>query len=98
MLHDLHDIPARALAHEFARQLARWLSVDDLDAINAKNDIDPDHCATHDFCDPNQAMIDALDGCGYDYHGPNETQDSLIDAAWTIARENGFLTNRIIPG
>lgn len=44
-------------------------------------------CASHDFCDPNQAMIDALEYFG---HSWDVDYNELINEAWEIAKSHRF--------
>lgn len=85
------------LANEFCVQLRKELFPDAtkiIPEINARNDHeeaigDTATCATHDFCDANQVMLNAIEFCGgdSDFHFL-----SLVptDAAWTIARKARF--------
>jgi hypothetical protein len=50
------------LAFEFCRILNEWLTPEQIAKVNELNEVDgmsSDVCHSHDFCDPNQAMIDA---------------------------------------
>ena len=49
-------------------------------------------CASHDLCDANQAMIDALGRFNVEYDSQDEAQGKLIDAAWSLAKAQGFGT------
>lgn len=82
------------LAHEFASIVSGWLSSEERRAVLARN-ADPDQvpgvCATHDFCDPNQAMLDAWEKVAareHDLHSDREV--SIVNRAWTLARKNQF--------
>jgi hypothetical protein len=81
------------LARQFSAGLLAEIGADNLAQvieINANSD-NPSECATHDYCDANQTMIDAfenlfnkpLDILDYD-------QSFLIDAAWTLAKTMRF--------
>jgi len=80
------------LAERFSSILREWLTPEQLASVNAMNRSDEDKsiCHTHDVCDPNQAMIDALASFGIDW-SPDEMP--LIDDAWGIAKANGFGAN-----
>lgn len=93
-------IPPLELAKAFCRQLRielelyKELADETLGIINARNaefEAKGDHstCATHDFCDANQVMLDAIESiCGFaDYHF---AQNEMINAAWEIARRARF--------
>lgn len=88
------SIPPLELATEFCRQLSKNLDDGTLKVINRRNteyEDAGDHstCATHDFCDANQVMLDAIEAiCGVaDYHF---AQNAMINAAWDIARRARF--------
>ena len=93
-------IPPLDLAKAFCRQLRielelyKELADETLGIINARNaefEAKGNHstCATHDFCDANQVMLDAIESiCGFaDYHF---AQNEMINAAWNIARKARF--------
>jgi hypothetical protein len=64
-------------------------------------------CHSHDFCDANQCMVDALAEQNETYHIVDDPNDErsyregadadqpYIDDAWNVARENGFDDERI---
>lgn len=82
-------VTADDLASEFCRILRDWLTSDELAEIDRRNSL-PEYsgcCASHDFCDPNQAMADALSVFGLAF---DTEMCDLINAAWSIASSNGF--------
>lgn len=82
-------VSALNLSSEFSRILREWLSPEELAEINLRNST-PEYsgcCASHDFCDPNQAMVDALEVFGLDFH-PKHCD--LVNEAWGIASRSGF--------
>ena len=80
---------ASDLSVEFCRILNDWLDAETIARINRLNKSSEYQgcCATHDFCDPNQAMVDALENFGMPFHP--ELCD-LINDAWDLARARGF--------
>lgn len=44
-------------------------------------------CASHDFCDPNQAMVHALEALGFDFH---PSLNEFVNEAWAKAKAAGF--------
>ena len=87
--------PMISMALEFQRTMAEWLDHDTLVEIDTTNAIRDDQtCASHDHCDPNVAMWDAFVTV-YDRE-PDLAMDgwnadiSIMNAAWTIAKANGF--------
>ncbi|MCE9555407.1 MAG: hypothetical protein K8T91_18815 [Planctomycetes bacterium] len=57
--------------------------------INRRNSTPEYHdcCATHDFCDPNQAMVEALRALALEFH---PALIGLINEAWTLAQQRQF--------
>ncbi len=89
---DWKSVPPKAIADAFCRILNDWLTSAQIAEVNRRNAM-PKYegcCATHDFCDPNQAMIDAgaLFGIQFDIRF-NEDVD-LINAAWELAKSRGY--------
>lgn len=78
------------LSDEFCRILNERLTPEQIKEINRRNAVseNPACCASHDFCDANQAMIDALEVFGIEFDP--ETPTDLINAAWGIAQKRGF--------
>lgn len=78
------------LAREFSRILCEWCTPDEMAEIRQRN-LTPEYsggcCASHDFYDANQAMIDAVESLGGEY---DTDSDLPIDAAWGIAKQAGF--------
>jgi phosphopantetheinyl transferase (holo-ACP synthase) len=89
------------LSNEFSRIINEWLTADEIKAINKANAEDKEHCATHQYCDPNEAMLQAFETVigrefvFFDAEIPNtESQqvkdDLLITIAWNLSRKNNF--------
>lgn len=81
------------LAAEFISILQVWLTREEREAIDALNKIEENDsiCHSHDYCDPNQAMLDALARFGIvDYSAADEKLNALINSAWDIAKKKGF--------
>lgn len=77
------------LARDFSREIESWIGVGELQKVNELNnapDADPQCCASHDFCDPNQAMINILERRNIDCLENIE----LCNAIWDTARRNNF--------
>lgn len=86
---------ARQLAAEFSRVLRTWLTDKEFHEITEKNrDGDQACCATHEYCDPNQAMLDAMEKLGMEYDPSSQKQTDLTNLAWDIAKRAGFLPGR----
>lgn len=82
-------VSALDLSSEFSRILREWLSPDELAEINQRNSTSEYSgcCASHDFCDPNQAMVEALEMFGLDFH---PRLCGLVNEAWGIASRSRF--------
>jgi hypothetical protein len=58
----LEKVSVEDLAHAFANVLKEWLSDEEMHSINVANwsSDDKSTCASHDFCDANMAMDEAI--------------------------------------
>ena len=85
---------AKTLAADFKAVLKEWLRPFYLRVIDIRNkaETNPGICHSHDFCDSNQAMINALQKHGIEFNGQDEAQHELINEAWRIAKAEGFAT------
>lgn len=89
--------PAR-LARAFSKVLRSWLTEEQMDEVLKRNAAEPAGsgiCHSHDFCDANQAMIDAIEeiepGFGEDgFDAGCDEQARWCDEAWAIAKAAGF--------
>lgn len=77
----------------FSAVIRSWLSKDELEKVNDlnQNEADKQICHSHDFCDANQAMIDALDQMKMDYEPMDDIQGKLINDAWEISKSANFM-------
>ncbi len=81
------------LGGKFSEIIKKWLTKEQVVEVVDKNST-PEYkecCATHEYCDPNQAMIDAFNlvvGRDIDPHSDSDTL--LINEAWDLARVNDF--------
>lgn len=83
------------ISEEFSNILNEWLSEAEMEIVIERNKT-PDYkgmCATHDFCDPNEAMIQAFEKVmGVVPEPTNEAHSEIINEAWDIAKEQEFKT------
>jgi hypothetical protein len=88
------DIDVYKLARKFSANLHLVLTEEQMGQVVDRNseEENPNICHTHDFCDPNQVIIDTLGELGVPNYGPNENAalDALIAAAWETAKECDF--------
>jgi hypothetical protein len=86
----------RQLSDTFRRIMAQELSPQELveiDALNVeykqkypKRSI----CASHDFIDSNQVMLDAMEELGIEFDPSDQKNADLINDAWSLAKAQGF--------
>lgn len=83
---------AYELAAKFSARLCDVLTSEELDKVLELNAVEtnPNICHSHDFCDPNQVMLDVFDICSIEYDPQDDKQRELIDLAWTIAKDDDF--------
>ncbi|WP_281663529.1 hypothetical protein [Paraburkholderia fungorum] len=90
-----HACAIEFCAKRFAEVLADWLTPAEQAVVVERNrsQMDPLICHSHDFCDANMAMLDALQSVGI----ISETFSSLPEeamilwcAAWDEAKRSGF--------
>jgi len=87
------DTTIEKLAKEFSGILKDWTGEESIKAINEKNATRAyvDACASHEFCDPNTAMIEAFANVmGRSINFQNAGDFSMINHAWSTAKENKF--------
>ena len=89
-----HNKKAIELANNFSRVLNEWIP-EKLFEVNLRNKeksySEGGFCATHDFCDPNQAMINAFVSVfGREPAALNKKDNALINKAWNMAKAAGF--------
>lgn len=88
----MHPLPSpEELCRAFIAELRQSLSSDELEAIVERNkENGPETCASHDFCDPNQCMLDAWEKLGHALDLSDHEQLSITDQAWKLARQREF--------
>jgi hypothetical protein len=90
-------VSARLVALEFARGLCRYLDETTMAEIARRNkkyvaEGTPQVCATHEFCDPNVIMAEAMERLGIPDGGMphNVLYETLWNDAWNVARAADF--------
>lgn len=83
---------AQSLANAFSKIIRDWLTPEECDEIDVLNDNEEDAsiCHSHDYCDPNQAMIDAFAKWGVELDPQNYEHNALCNKAWAIAKKERF--------
>lgn len=83
----------KKLALEFTRILNDWLTPEEIAEIN-RRDATPEYkdcCATHDFCDPNEAILQAYKTVyGVEPSAINQKQLNTMSNAWKEAKNYEF--------
>lgn len=85
-----------ALAQEFSKVLGNWLAPSQLREVTLRNsrETNPNICHSHDFCDANMAMDQALKNLGAEaFPAEGGMSDEVVDLwneAWDIAKANDF--------
>lgn len=88
------EIDIEKVSHSFSWYLRNWLTVDQLKEVNRKNEteeyIQNRYCASHEYCDPNEAMIQAMEGNGFKFDTQSEEQNKVIKEAWNLSKKLKF--------
>jgi hypothetical protein len=80
------------LSNRFSTLIREMLSGIEMAKVNRQNKREPQYCATHEYCDPNEAMCVAMD----ELFGSTEWDladsfiENLIDEAWTLSKNKRF--------
>lgn len=74
---------AMALATAFCRVLREWLPDNTIARIVLRDELEPEFFHVGDFCDENQALLDAID---FPWDVQNEAHTSRIDEVMAMAR------------
>lgn len=85
----------QTLAKVFSAVLKEWLTDEQFQEMKDWNGRNRDNpcCASHDYCDANMAMVEALIQHGtMKSHGDDPLiHKELMNAAWTHARQEGLI-------
>jgi hypothetical protein len=82
------NLPAvEAVADEFARVLRTWLSDAEWADMCARNASETDSyiCHSHDFCDANMAMMEAMENLGVDVQSTMDGSDTGLGGKWDVS-------------
>ncbi len=88
-----HELLVAKVATEFVSVLKRWLSTKDFAAMKAINAEDPSGlcCASHDYCDANMAMDEAINTANNGNMISDDDANTLWNDAWAKARKDGLV-------
>ena len=81
----------------FITEIKKSLSANQIAEVVSRNkDYEEGICASHDFCDANQCMLDAWKRLGHPMNFQAENQMGITDQAWTLARKGKFSNELVI--
>lgn len=81
----------------FITEIKNSLSTNQIAEVVSRNkDYEEGICASHDFCDANQCMLDAWKRLGHPMNFQAENQMGITDQAWTLARKGEFSNELVI--
>lgn len=89
-------VKAADVAVEFSRVLIAWLTPKEMAKVLKDNAAEPKGstvCHSHDYCDANMAMLQALGKvmvCDGEPDITDEAVQAVFNEAWTIAKANNF--------
>jgi len=88
----------REVARSFCNLIAECLAAEQMHEVVARNaaETNPNVCHTHDFCDANLLMVDALKGQGLSSHIDDGYSHAVWDGAWSLAKAVGFESIKIV--
>jgi len=100
----LEDLTPTELARCFSAVLRQWLTdseIANINAANAASGYNASICASHDYCDSNMAMLEAVSNAigipvdNIDVDVSDVRFCELLNEAWAIANRADFDTQRI---
>ncbi|AMR78008.1 hypothetical protein [Cupriavidus nantongensis] len=85
-------IKPATLAGAFARTIREYLTREELSEVIERNRAEADEgiCHSHDFCDANEAMVEAFELCGVPMDFESQTNLNLWGNAWNTAAHADF--------
>lgn len=80
------------LATEFSKVLHSWLTPQEMQKVIKENRKANDNtCATHDYCDANQALLDAIENLGWpESNAASQKDTDFLNATWDLAKRRDF--------
>jgi len=84
-----------SIAADFSKSIADYVGKENMEKIIAGNMQEGFHkdepfCSSHDYCDPNQFMIDAMQRAGVNDDVNTDRFAFISQEAWGVAKEKGF--------
>lgn len=92
----IKSVSTKKLAKEFVTILRGWLTPAEfrLMRLRNRNETNPNVCHSHDFCDANMAMLEALTNlnCAAEFDPADESHCAVWNEAWDLAKPQlGFV-------
>jgi len=86
------ETTVQTLANQFSHLIREWFTDEELrEAVERNKTIGPLSCATHDFCDANEAMAEAWEIVfRSEINCEDERQCELWGQAWDLAKDAEF--------
>ncbi len=80
------------LAFQFSKELFDYIGIDNMVEMNRKNTAEVGDliCHSHDYCDANQAMLDAMEKLNIEYDPNSKYQTDMLNDVWQIAKRYDF--------
>ena len=80
------------LSEVFTGIIIQWLTSEEIKEVNRKNAITGDSsCATHEYCDPNEAMYQAFKSVkGREINYEDGEDIELMNRAWAMSKKQQF--------
>lgn len=79
------------LSTAFTSLIRSWLTESEIESVNEFNQTSGDCCGTHNYCDANQAIIDAFSQVfGREVDISSDLDNDYCNAAWRLSRDNKF--------
>ena len=78
------------IAEKFVLGLQDALTADEFYEVQKLNSEEerPEICHSHDFCDANVVMLEAMESCGFKTDNFNDERWNLLwNAAWSLAKQ-----------
>jgi hypothetical protein len=86
------EIKPEVVAKKFSEILKDWLTQKQMAEVVKRNkaEVNEQVCHSHDFCDPNMAMWEAVESEFGKLNVLNEDALELMNRSWDIAKANNF--------
>lgn len=96
----MKNISTQVLANKFSMILRSWLSEEEMQEVIKRNKSETNRsvCHSHDFCDANMAMQEALESFGLTVSADSDEDAALWNGAWNLAQKSDFTLGSVRTG